>query len=151
MNQAPKQAVVPVEPFLWYRTARDMTDEYYTQFSDDERKPKGEGWAPLYTSPPSHTQGFAEAIEAAAKKAEEVIAEPFKPEATNALPLRKRVSSEILSLKPTTDTITISREELTKLLDAVKATILDANRNGFTRGLETLEALNTFSRALEGK
>jgi hypothetical protein len=39
------------EPFVWWRTSRDITDEYYTEYTEDGNKPIGNGWQPLYTHP----------------------------------------------------------------------------------------------------
>jgi hypothetical protein len=41
-----------IEPFCWYRTTRDITDEYVTVYSEDGERPKGDGWKPLYKRQP---------------------------------------------------------------------------------------------------
>lgn len=40
---------VPEEPFCWYIVGPDITGEWVTVYSEDESKPRGEGWYPLYT------------------------------------------------------------------------------------------------------
>lgn len=36
------------EPFVWWRSERDITDEYGIHYSDDGVKPPGNSWSPLY-------------------------------------------------------------------------------------------------------
>lgn len=41
------------EPVAWRRTERDICDEYYTVYYDEETAPAGRGWEPLYAHPAS--------------------------------------------------------------------------------------------------
>ena len=50
------------EPFVWWRTSRDITDEYYTEYTEDGNKPIGNGWQPLYTHPAQSWQGNKEFV-----------------------------------------------------------------------------------------
>jgi len=101
----------------------------------------------LYTSPPSYDQGFAEAIEAAAAKVDAIR----KRVPHYSLGLQE-AHNAILALKPTTDTITMSREELRALIEEIEAIMKGEHGSDWADHFSTLfDRLYTVSRALEGK
>jgi hypothetical protein len=60
------------EPFVWWRTSRDITDEYYTEYTEDGNKPIDNGWQPLYTHPAQPWQGNKEFVGLTADELEDI-------------------------------------------------------------------------------
>jgi len=128
---APQQKGEPVGVVKWNG---DEMDTYYRTNLPDGTK--------LYTRSPSYDQGFAEAIEAAANECLSIADIPMNNKA--------RVCAEqILKLKPPTDTITMSRDELLKTAEVITDYALTA----FARdqAVSRVELEDLVSRILKDK